>query len=110
MQITRVGQVYGMGDSSDTGQVIQRLLEVAESNGKEVHRLQANSTQNPNICTVHWAVVPKGKDIRYYDHPTDKGHSAATYGTGVYIGGLEGTTKRCRAYKELSALLDEVQS
>lgn len=110
MQIIRVSQVYGINGSSETGQVIQQLLEAAEGSGKEVHRLQTNSTQNAFVSTVHWAVVPKGKDIWYFDHPTDKGHSATTYGTGIYVGGREGTTKRCRAYKELSALLDEVQS
>jgi hypothetical protein len=78
---------------SDVANLVRAIESKAAERGLTLSRWQTNSTRNSHICTVTYAVHEGARPASSYDLPDD----AAV----VRFSGLEGTTEKCRAYREL---------
>jgi len=86
--------------ASDVVDLVQALEQAAQEKGLTVSRWQSNLSSRK--VRVRWAA-------HYGERPDSSAQldDAALVGM-VQFYGLEGTSKRCEAYRELSRLLDKV--
>jgi hypothetical protein len=77
----------------DVANLVRAIESKAAERGLTLSRWQTNSTRNSHICTVTYALHFGWRNARAKDQYT------AVY--KVSFPGLEGTTQKCRAYREL---------
>ncbi len=97
---------FGMRDEytyrSDVADLVRAIESMAAERGLTLSRWQTNSTRNSHICTVTY-VLHTGSRPRSSDYVPEGSF-------WVRFSGLEGTTSRCRAHRELRKLWNTLSS
>ena len=94
---TMTAQYHGIvGYESDVANLVREIEAKATAQGLALSRWETSSTRSGWIKTITWAV--------HRGPRTDQSKNADAVAS-ITLSQMEGTTKRCEAYRELSKLL-----